>query len=607
MRLFSEAKPFVPLKTLHAIFVLTILACCAGPLSLNRADPDLWGHVQFGRDVLDDGAIASTTSYSYTASGYRWINHENLAEIGFAILERAGGATSLLLFKFLLGLSILALIYRTMQRQGVGLIAQTSVLFLVSFNLLYHWTMRPQLATYGCYALMLAILHWCFQGWQGRCHFRKSPQDLSYSSRRLRCLWALPVVMFVWANSHGGFVAGYAVLFAYLAGRSLEAFWIRRGESWGLQRRLIMMATVAGLATLVNPYGPRLHLWLLESLGRPRPEIMEWLPPTLADPMSLPYWLLLAFGSLTLIISKRSLDATHVLLLVATGWQAFLHQRPAAFFAITCGFYLGPHFDSLVRRFNIESWCTQLLQRRPTVRGAATIVLLSVLAIQTFRISSRLQEMPVHYDRFPCDALQFIADHNMHGNLVVPYGWSQYVIASFGVADRPVPVKVAFDGRYRTCYPQALVDTYFDFAFGKDGPLARYRDPESPTYDPARILNYSPPGEFPPDMVMVDVRQPHGLEVLNSVTDDWMPVYADGMSELWARRSVFDQPGNGRYIPPAVRVDLDQPLAGDRPWPALPEFGRTDSTIRSVSLESRSLPGKSHSLPGKGRGDASHE
>lgn len=584
MRLFAQAKQLVSIQTLYGLAVLTLLACCAGPVSLNRADPDLWGHVQFGRDVLNDGSIAATTSYSYTANGYRWINHENLAEIVFAVLERFGGVTSLLLFKFLLGLFVLTLIYRVMERQSVGLIARSSVLLLISFNLLYHWTLRPQLATYACYALMLAILHWCFQGWQGRWHFGKSPQDLSYSSRRLRCLWTLPVVMFIWANSHGGFVAGYAVLFAYLLGRSCEAFWVRRGQSWPLQRRLIMMASAAGLATLVNPYGPRLHIWLLQSLGRPRPEIMEWLPPTLSDPMSLPYWLLLAFGGLTLIASKRSIDATHALLLVATGWQAFLHQRHAAFFAITCGFYLGPHFDSLIRGFGIESKIAAILERRARFRGAIAALLIVALAGQSYQISSRLREMPVRYDRFPCDALQFMADHNMHGNLVVPYGWSQYAIASFGVPDRPVHVKVAFDGRYRTCYPQALVDVYFDFAFGKDGPLKRYRDPKSPPYDPQRILNYAPPGEFPPDMVMVDVRQPHGLEVMNLVLDDWVRVYADGMCQLWARRSIFDQPSNDRYIPSGVRVDRDQPLAGHRPWPAIPEFGRTDLTIRSVSL-----------------------
>ena len=592
MRLLSLAKPLISRETIFVIAMLTVLAFCAGSVSQNRADPDLWGHVQFGEDVLNAGAIATTNSYSYTATEYPWINDAVFSEVTFALLNRIGGVTALLLFKFLMGLVVLTLIYRAMERQGVGNVARCSVLLLVSFNFLHHWTLRPQLATYVSYALILTILHWCFQGWQGRWHYRKDPQGLCYSSRRLRFLWVLPVVMFVWANFHGGFLAGYAVLLTYLIGRSCEAFWVRGEQSWPVQRRLIMMAVAAGLATLVNPYGPRLHWSLLRSLGQPRPEIMEWLAPTLSDPMSLPYWSMLAFAGLALFTSKRSIDGTHAMLLMATGVQA-LHQRHATFFAITCGFYLGPHIDSLLRSFGIDSTANQNRKHHGVRRGLVAVTLLVLLALQTYRIGARLVEVPVRNDLFPCEALQFMADQNMHGNLVVPYRWSQYVIGSFGRLDSPMHVKVAFDGRYRTCYPQAFVDTYFDFALGKNGPTQRFRDPRSPIYDPLRILNYSPPGEVPPNMVLLTMTQFHGIRVMNSLRDDWTRVYADGMCELWARRSVFDHPESERYIPTGVRVCRDEPLPGHRAWPAFPVFGRNDATIRNVSL--KSTPPNSHS------------
>lgn len=51
-------------RLLYSLAVLCILAWCGERVSLNHADPDLWGHVQFGRDVLRDGAIAATTTYS---------------------------------------------------------------------------------------------------------------------------------------------------------------------------------------------------------------------------------------------------------------------------------------------------------------------------------------------------------------------------------------------------------------------------------------------------------------------------------------------------------------------------------------------------------------
>ena len=44
-----------------------------------------------------------------------------------------------------------------------------------------------------------------------------------------------------------------------------------------------LMAVVGVLATFVNPYGPNLHLWLVQSLGEARPEIRDWHPVDLTS------------------------------------------------------------------------------------------------------------------------------------------------------------------------------------------------------------------------------------------------------------------------------------------------------------------------------------
>jgi hypothetical protein len=67
----------------RAVFTAMLLTCAVA-VSPNLPDPDLWGHVQYGRDLMVDG-LPATTTYSYSAIGYRWINHENLAELLLAI------------------------------------------------------------------------------------------------------------------------------------------------------------------------------------------------------------------------------------------------------------------------------------------------------------------------------------------------------------------------------------------------------------------------------------------------------------------------------------------------------------------------------------------
>ena len=50
-------------------------------MSRSGADPDLWGHVTYGKEVLRDGHLHETTTWSYAVNDFRWVNHENIAEL----------------------------------------------------------------------------------------------------------------------------------------------------------------------------------------------------------------------------------------------------------------------------------------------------------------------------------------------------------------------------------------------------------------------------------------------------------------------------------------------------------------------------------------------
>jgi len=235
--------------------LLATLLTCAVALSPNSADPDLWGHVQYGRDALAEG-LPATTSYSYTAEDYRWINHENLAELLLAAGIDTIGPIGMLIAKCLLGVGLVSLIMLHAVRRGAALLTVCAVALLVAVNLSYFWSMRPHVLSCLFYTLMLTLLSWCFAGWEGRCQIPRLerdrlPDELEYSSRRLRYLWLAVPLFFLWANSHGGFVAGYCIYAAYLALRGFEAV-VRNGRgAFGLLRRLTMMIVAAGLATLM--------------------------------------------------------------------------------------------------------------------------------------------------------------------------------------------------------------------------------------------------------------------------------------------------------------------------------------------------------------------
>ena len=562
--------------TTRALY-LAILLAGGVALSPTDAGPDLWGHVRYGEDVLATGELPATTTYSYAVDNYRWINHENLAELAFAVGANTIGASGMLAIKCLLGMAMLAFMIRHAQRQGASLIIAGGIALLVATNLAFHWSVRPQLFSYCCFALMLAMLGWCFQGWEGRWNLRlpgskqAEPPVLTYSSRRLRYLWLMPVLFFFWANSHGGFVAGFGIYTVYLGLRSIEALSCRGSQALGLVGRFAFMLAAAGAATLINPYGPSLHLWLLDSLGSPRPEILEWWPPNMFQMQSLPLWLMLGLWAAGLLFSGKKRDFTHVVIMSLILWQALSHQRHIGFFSIVFGFWIAPHIDSLLRRSGMFAGAPRPAQAAPYMKWVFAGVFIAAYGLLGFKLYERLSELRVGRRSFPVSALQYIADEQLNGKMVVTYNWAQYVIAAFGPRDPGEPgILVGFDGRFRTCYPQQIVDINFDLILGNDRPEARHRSIESPPFDGGgHVLEYRNP-----DLVLISRFQTHSPQVLERHRDRWALLYQDEMAQLWGRKTKYDDPLSPNYLPPSRRRVTDQPQEGYVAWPALPVRGQ---------------------------------
>lgn len=553
---------------------LAILLAGAVSLSASISDPDLWGHVQYGRDVLREGRIPETSTYTYSVEGYRWINHENLTEIVFALLVDTLGPESLLILKALLGMGLLALIMRNGVRQDVPLLVAGGVALLVATNIAFHWSVRPQVFTYSYFALLVVLLSFCFQGWEGRWHLvlRRTPEGeppptLVYSSRRMRYLWLAPAIFFFWANTHGGFAAGLAIFIAYLGLRSLEVLLVKGRESLGLLLRFGMMMIVAVLATLVNPYGPGLYRWLFVSLGSPRPEIIEWWPPEMWTTNAFPLWLMLGLWAGGLLLSRRSRDFTQTVLMAVVLWQALDHQRHIPFFAILFGFWMPPHIASLLKRTGLFQGAEKVAQQpAPYLKWGLAIGFGGAYALLGYKLYERLHDLTVEKNNYPVSAFQYIADHDLEGRMVVTFNWAQYAIAAFGPkepGDRGI--LISFDGRFRTCYPQEVIDMNFDMVLGYST-CARWRGSNSPPFDGGhRVLDYNRP-----NLVLISRHQKHSVHVIEQHTDEWTLLYQDELAQLWGRKDVYGDPCSVDYLPLAQRHISDDPQQGYASWPALP-------------------------------------
>jgi hypothetical protein len=362
-------------------------------------------------------------------------------------------------------------------------------------------------------------------------------------------------------------VAGICIFASYLACRGLELIAQRgRRAAAGLLKRFALMLLAAVVVTFINPYGPGLHTGLYRELGAPRPEIIEWRSPEFLSPYMIPFWLLVGTWLVTLLISRRPRDFTQLTIMAVTLWQSLEHRRHIPFFAIAFGYWMVPHVDSALRRLGVvRDESASSAPAPPAWKWAFGCVIGLAFAIAGIQLGVRLSDMPVYRNEYPVSAFQFIADRKLQGKMVVTFNWAQYAIAAFGEKTSDGPgIQVHADGRFRTCYPQELLDMHFDFALSDLEP--RYRSPNSPPMDGARVLEY---GE--PDLVLVSRGQPSSVNVMFRHADRWTLLYQDQLAQVWGRASVYDEPDSPRYLPPAQRSISNDAQIGSVTWPALPE------------------------------------
>ncbi len=247
-------------------------------------------------------------------------------------------------------------------------------------------------------------------------------------------------------------------------------------------------------------------------------------------------------------------------------WQALSHQRHLPFLAIMATFVLAPHIESIVRQ--VVEYFTERVRRPsatlPHRRGSTMALFAGCIIVAVLTVLQYSRQAKLHVDRgfYPVSALQYMADHQLHGRVLVTFNWAQYALATFAQTDSDS--QIAIDGRFRTCYPQSIIDMYFDFILGESPSTGRYREPASGPFDPMRALEYKSP-----DLVLLErKRHPDATAAIRSAPD-WSLLYQDSLAELWGRASRFSDPDSTDWLPESSRHVSDDPQEGSS-WTGQP-------------------------------------
>lgn len=474
-----------------AVVLLAILIADSN----RHTDPDLWGHIRFGQAFIAHRHLIDRDPYSYSAAGYLWRDHEWLAEVVMAFVYHAAGVVGLKLWKFVFTALTVLFIADAEAETGAPPSIQLPVLLVASIGLILQTQFRPQMFTLVCLSALSALL---------ACD----------NYRRNRTIWLAVPLMALWANLHGGFVAGIVTLALYTAAAALSDL----AAGAGLRRaiRLGLVTVAATAATLVNPYGIGMWKAVVYALRNPytRSIVNDWQP--LARALATQWHqglsgVLIYLAAIGLIValaaafvaSPRAGDLPLVAIAAFMSIAAFQSVRNLALAVIAVSGPLARHLAVLSER---RRRGTSSPDSRP-VNQWLILAVCGLLMIQGGLFSRRLAED----EPYPAGAVSFMRAHELHGNLLCDFGWGEYLIWHAFRTD-----KVFIDGRNDTVYPPAVVRDYLLFYFDLPGG--------------GRVLD-----AYPHDFVLIATSAP--ARHLMEQRRDWKLLYRDDDALLYARAS----------------------------------------------------------------------
>jgi hypothetical protein len=463
-------------------------------LSNHEADNDLWMHVFTGRLILATASVPQADTWSYTASGQPWVDHEWLTQAAFAALFERFGSGGLWVAKLAIGAAALWLVWRLITRCSAVAWVRGVTLVITAAAVGRGYAVRPQIVTYLGVAALLTLLDRLARAGQ------RPPATA--------LVVGIVIAFALWANAHGGFLVGIAMLALFAIGPGAD----RGAATIGAGLRIAMLiAAVVGAC--LTPYGPALFAYLRHELVTPHP-ITEWQPLQLAAEHLPALAMLLALtvtAPWTRLLRRRPWWA---LVLAGTAALALRQQRQAPIFALCAAAPLADQVDAL------RVWAAARTPHRLSA-AAIRIVAVGVVGVSLVQLAGvalqlRRSGLGLEYlaDEYPVGAFAFLRQRGIHGNLAVPLDWGGYALWYGSPA-----LKVSLDGRFATVYPARVVDDSFAFFGGATGDAGT-----------ALLERY--------DTTLVLAPRDHHLAVERR--SDWHALYRDEVAELFARSAAAE-------------------------------------------------------------------
>lgn len=427
-----------------------------------NVDGDLLLHLNLGRYILDTAKIPLKDVYSHTMTGQTVTQHEWLSAVTFESINRVFGLEGIIFLCALVIGSTMHFVMKEVRGETNTLLPALLAVLVTLTNTMVHWMARPHIFSFLFLILWIKNLNKLHKG-------------------HVKYWWALPALMLVWVNLHGGFIIGFIIWAIYGFGLGFDILFHRLNEEEKLAPYFWLYYLLVGitsfLATLLNPSG--FGLWI-KVLGHAGNKYLADITYEFQSPNfhSTTFWpFLITIGLLIIVLGLSRKKFGSEILFNSAAWLiiGLYSGRNIPLFAIISAPLLAEGLDDLLVNANpdvkFSAWIKGLDSRLQMLDGQLkgtfwpmfSFLIAAVGLAAGVRFDIDQQGYALDQEVFPIAAVDWLEDNPQEGEMFNYFTWGGYL------EYRLWPEKQVFIDSKSDFYGEDFVRQYGKVIFQQEG------------------------------------------------------------------------------------------------------------------------------------------
>ena len=453
------------MSTSKLVVWITFLAVFAMAARVS-VDTDTWWHLRAGEWIWEHRTVPQQDHFSYTRAGEPWQYPGWLVEVPMYGIYQAFGPGGLNLWTAAMVTLAFWFVWQTLSG---GLFLKAFVIILAATASGVYWAARPYMVTFVLSAVFLWVLE------SGRGTGDGVQVEDGRRSSVVGRYWLLPLLMVVWANSHGGFAVGFLLWGVYFVSALIRFAKLKCFDVQTLKRSnvgtLLLIGILMVLAVCINPSGPVMLLYPFKTveIGALQEYIQEWQSPDFHQMQVQPFLWLLLLTLGTVGASPQRMTWSEFFLVAGFAYLSFMAGRNIALFALAAPMVLTRHAAPLLQDVGDRWGIRRPASGRDGVSRWQSVlnwILLGILilaaGVKAALVFPPKENEKVFRETLPVDAVEYIRREKPEGRLFNSYNWGGYLL--WALPEYPVFV----DGR-TDLYGDEIIDQWVQVVSAERG------------------------------------------------------------------------------------------------------------------------------------------